>query len=87
MKPKTKFIIESDGSGVFEVVPINDHYYVPAHLIQKRTSTFFDNEADASYANLLFRLENGLDLEKYRNSQNFDYYVKRLKIKNPEYLI
>jgi len=84
--PAIQYMIH--GNQVLSVIDIGGGYCVLAgDMIRTNGSTLFDSKNDAMYAKLLYELERGKDLRKYKSSKYYKYYIERLKKENPEYLI
>ena len=87
-KHKTEFMIS--GKAVIEVVVIDDVWVVPASsLVEFRPDrhTLHKCKKDANYAQMLQRLDAGKNVDNYKRSPYFDYYLERLRLDRPEYLI
>lgn len=55
--------------------------------VKNKTFKLFDTKRDAMFNKLIIDLKAGKPLDNYKRSKYYNYYVKRLKVENPEYLI
>lgn len=82
----SKYII--DGASVIEVIEVGDNHLVPASVMfDKKDYQLFDTRLDARYYCMLKDLQKGKNIENYKSSKYYQYYIERLKEENPEYLL
>lgn len=84
--PLIKYII--DGKNVIPVLKANDYWLIQAgNSYRVDKYELYDDKMDAMYYNLLHQLSEGISLDNYKGSKYYKYYMERLKVENPEYLI
>jgi hypothetical protein len=86
VKPEIKYII--NGASVLPVVEVGEEYLVHASLLfKKKDNQLYESRIDARYQCMLEDLKKGKRLENFKSSKYYKYYVERLRVENPEYII
>lgn len=69
------------------LVPQSAQIYFESDIEKIKGITKHETKEDAMYCILLNNLIDGGKLSNFKKSKYYEYYIKRLKIENPEYLI
>lgn len=66
---------------------IDDEHYVFPEDLKKADASLENSHEDAIYALIIDCLKKGTNYDTFKSSQNYEFFKKRLKRENPEFLV